>query len=162
MARITAYTAVTRATRRPNWDSAFSFSSSRLGSSTSCGKSVARPPLRHLLAHRRAARLEGGGQLLRLLLEVLAPLVEEIARLDLRLLGGLLRLLQPVAAVLGQQLARLAPGLGRQQQRRRRAGDGAEEEPPEISCRVASTLVRHSPLLLCRIVRGHAICCGAS
>src|SRR5712692_6870195 len=97
MARITAKTAVTRATRLPNRDSAFSLSSSGFGSSTSGGKLVARPPPRHLVAHRRAARLEGGGQLLRLLLEVLAPLVEEIARLDLRLLGGLLRLLQPVA-----------------------------------------------------------------
>src|SRR6266849_10749120 len=108
---------------------------------------VAGPAPRDLVLHGRAARLEGGGQPLRLLLEVLAALVEEVLGAILRLPRHVLGALEEVAAVLGQQLARLAPRLGREQDGRRRARDGAEEEPPEITRRVASALIRHGLLL---------------
>src|SRR5512137_163844 len=147
MARVTAKMAVTSATRRLNRFSACSCSSSGLGSSTSGMRSVAGAAPRDLLFHGRASRLEGGGQPLGLLLEVLTPLVEEVAGPILRLARRLLGPLEQVAAVLGEQLAGLAPGLGRQQHGRRRARDSAEEKPSQIARRVASTLVTHGLLL---------------
>src|SRR6266404_4760682 len=83
MARTTAKTAVTSATRRLNRFSACSCSSSGLGSSTSAigpGRSVAGAAPRDLVLHGRAPRLEGRGEPLCLLLEVLAALVEQVSR----------------------------------------------------------------------------------
>src|SRR6185503_575867 len=94
------------------------------------------------------AGLEGGDEPVGLLLEVLASLLEQVARLDLGVAGGAARLVQHLTAVLGEEIPRLAPALRRQQQRRRRARDRSEKEPAEIA-RVRIPLVRHDPSSSC-------------
>src|SRR5947208_2458944 len=99
--------------------------------------------LAHLFLHRRATRLEGREEPVPLLLDVLAALVEEIARATLRLLRHLLRLLEPLLAVLAQELARLRAALGSEQERRGRSRHRSEKEPAQIARRVPATFVHH-------------------
>src|SRR5438034_3829407 len=95
MARTTANTAVTSATRRPNWSSPRSWSSSGFGSSTSGiglgPRSAVAGPVGHLILHGGLAGLEGGDDALGLLLEVLTTLLEQVTRAALHGLGLLLR-----------------------------------------------------------------------
>src|SRR5215470_11375082 len=105
MASSTAKTAVTSAMRRANWSSRRSCSSSGFGSSTSAIDSVGGASPTDLLLHCAAPGLERGRQALRLLLEVLAALVEQVARAHLRLSRPLLRPLEQLRAALRQQVA---------------------------------------------------------
>src|SRR3989449_3499405 len=130
--------AVVRATRRLNDVSRRSSSSSGSGSSTSATRR--RVALADLVLHRVLARLEGGHEPLRLLLEHLAALVEPVARAALRVVRHFLGALRKLAAALQQLVADLAAGLGSQQQRRGGADDPTQEEPAQISRRVVPVI----------------------
>src|SRR5437773_5270120 len=133
MARTTANTAVTSATRREKWSSRRSCSSSGFGSSTSAiGPGTGRrsevvAPAADLFPHGVSTCLEGRRQPLRLLFEVLAALVEETAGPRLGVARRLLRLPEEIAAALGEEVARLAPSLRRDQESGGRPRESAEK-----------------------------------
>src|SRR4051812_31192308 len=134
MARMTAKTAVVSATRRLNVLSRRSSSSSGFGSSTSATRW--RGPLLHLFTHGVLARLERGHQALRLLLEQLAALVEQLAGAALGFGGHRLRPARELPAA--EHLARLPSGLGRHQERRGGTHEAAQEEPAQIAPRIVA------------------------
>src|SRR5438132_1932757 len=116
--------AVVSATRRLNALSRCSSSSWGLGTSTSgTGRHLA-----HLLAHRVAPGLERAHQPLRLLLEELAPLVEQLA------------------GALAEEPAILLAGLRGEEQRGDAAQRRAEQEPAEIGA-AAAAITRHGGCL---------------
>src|SRR5262249_58359188 len=95
-------------------------------------RSDAAPAPVDLLAHGGAPRLEGGGQPLRLLLEVSPAAVEQVAGPGLRVARRLLRPAEELPTSLGEELPGFLAGPRGHQQSGDRAGDGAEEEPSEI------------------------------
>ena len=148
MARSTAKTAVTRATRREKWSSRRSCSSSGLGQLDlrhGRGSDAALTAI-DLLFHGGAPGFERRRAAAASAPRRTASLVEDVAGCDC---------VSPAAscAFLNQspprsaKSARLAPALRCHQQGGGGAGHGAEKEPAQIACRIRSTLPRHGQSL---------------